>query len=122
MTARASPATLPAPRRPDPLDVPALGWGVLGTGWIAERFVRAGLGSPGHGMDRRTIRPRAADLDDPAGRRRRLPLPGLRGTIRRLGGHPDRPPVARSACPRPRGRHCLCRDAAPGPPRECPAG
>jgi predicted dehydrogenase len=23
------------------LDVPALGWGVLGTGWIAERFVRA---------------------------------------------------------------------------------
>jgi hypothetical protein len=43
MTATGFPATLPAPRRPDPdpLDVPALRWGVLGTGWIAERFVRA---------------------------------------------------------------------------------
>jgi cold shock CspA family protein len=41
MTATGFPATLPAPRRPDPLDVPALRWGVLGTGWIAERFVCA---------------------------------------------------------------------------------
>jgi predicted dehydrogenase len=47
---------------------------------------RAALGGPGHGMDRRTIRPRAADLDDPASRRRRLPHPGLRRTVRRLGG------------------------------------
>lgn len=29
---------LPASRVPDPLDAPALRWGVLGTGWIAERF------------------------------------------------------------------------------------
>jgi predicted dehydrogenase len=41
MTPTGFPATFPAPRRPDPLDVPALRWGVLGTGWIAERFVRA---------------------------------------------------------------------------------
>jgi predicted dehydrogenase len=41
MTPTGFPATLPAPRRPDPLDGPALRWGVLGTGWIAERFVRA---------------------------------------------------------------------------------
>jgi predicted dehydrogenase len=41
MTPTGFPATLPAPRRPDPLDVPALRWGVLGTGWIAERFVHA---------------------------------------------------------------------------------
>ena len=41
MTPTGFPASLPAPRRPDPLDVPALRWGVLGTGWIAERFVRA---------------------------------------------------------------------------------
>jgi predicted dehydrogenase len=41
MTPTGFPAMLPAPRRPDPLDVPALRWGVLGTGWIAERFVRA---------------------------------------------------------------------------------
>ncbi|MFI1046465.1 Gfo/Idh/MocA family protein [Streptomyces griseoruber] len=35
----AFPAALPAPRTPDPMAAPALRWGVLGTGWIAERFV-----------------------------------------------------------------------------------
>ncbi len=35
------PATLPTPRTPDPLDAPALRWGILGTGWIAERFTDA---------------------------------------------------------------------------------
>ncbi|MEI5521947.1 Gfo/Idh/MocA family oxidoreductase [Streptomyces brasiliscabiei] len=35
----AFPSALPAPRTPDPMDAPALRWGVLGTGWIAERFV-----------------------------------------------------------------------------------
>ncbi|KND41531.1 MULTISPECIES: Gfo/Idh/MocA family protein [Streptomyces] len=33
------PTSLPAPRTPDPMDAPALRWGVMGTGWIAERFV-----------------------------------------------------------------------------------
>ncbi|MET8805117.1 Gfo/Idh/MocA family oxidoreductase [Streptomyces sp. NPDC004546] len=37
----AFPGALPAPRTPDPMDAPALRWGVLGTGWIAERFVRS---------------------------------------------------------------------------------
>lgn len=31
--------TLPAARTPDPLEAPVLRWGVIGTGWIAERFV-----------------------------------------------------------------------------------
>ncbi len=35
------PDALPAPRRPSPGSVPSLRWGVLGTGWIAERFVAA---------------------------------------------------------------------------------
>jgi predicted dehydrogenase len=35
------PATLPAPRTPPSEAAPALGWGVLGTGWIADRFVRS---------------------------------------------------------------------------------
>ena len=35
----ALPTVLPAPRTPDPMDAPALRWGVLGTDWIAERFV-----------------------------------------------------------------------------------
>ena len=33
--------TLPSPRTPDPMDAPPLRWGVLGTGWIAGRFVEA---------------------------------------------------------------------------------
>lgn len=37
----AFPTALPAARTPDPRDAPALRWGVLGTGWIAERFVRS---------------------------------------------------------------------------------
>ncbi|WP_432560852.1 Gfo/Idh/MocA family protein [Kineococcus sp. SYSU DK003] len=35
------PDSLPDSRRPDPRSVPVLRWGVLGTGWIAERFVAA---------------------------------------------------------------------------------
>src|SRR5215471_394514 len=33
------PSALPSPRTLDPLAVPSLRWGVLGPGWIAERFV-----------------------------------------------------------------------------------
>lgn len=32
------PASLPPPRTPDPLAAPSLRWGVIGTGWIADRF------------------------------------------------------------------------------------
>ena len=35
------PRNLPAPRTPDPMDAPPLRWGVLGTGWIAQRFTAA---------------------------------------------------------------------------------
>ncbi|MFJ9704709.1 Gfo/Idh/MocA family protein [Streptomyces sp. NPDC101234] len=38
-TPPAFPTALPAPRTPDPMSAPVLRWGVLGTGWIAERFV-----------------------------------------------------------------------------------
>jgi predicted dehydrogenase len=37
----AFPTALPSARTPDPMAAPALRWGVLGTGWIAERFVRS---------------------------------------------------------------------------------
>ena len=33
------PASLPTPRLPDPAQVPVLRWGILGPGWIADRFV-----------------------------------------------------------------------------------
>ena len=33
--------TLPAPRTPDPYAAPVVRWGILGTGWIADRFVHA---------------------------------------------------------------------------------
>ena len=32
-------SVLPAARTPDPLAAPTLRWGVIGTGWIADRFV-----------------------------------------------------------------------------------
>ena len=35
------PAELPASRVPDPKDAPSLRWGVVGTGWIADKFVSA---------------------------------------------------------------------------------
>jgi len=35
------PKALPAPRVPDPMEAPPLRWGVLGTGWIAQRFCDA---------------------------------------------------------------------------------
>jgi predicted dehydrogenase len=35
------PAQLPGARTPDPRSAPRLRWGVLGTGWIADRFVSA---------------------------------------------------------------------------------
>jgi predicted dehydrogenase len=35
------PTAMPAPRLPDPMAAPPLRWGVLGTGWIAERFTAA---------------------------------------------------------------------------------
>lgn len=33
------PSRLPSPRTPDPMTAPVLRWGVLGSGWIAERFI-----------------------------------------------------------------------------------
>ena len=32
---------LPTARTPDPMQAPALRWGIIGTGWIAQRFVEA---------------------------------------------------------------------------------
>jgi predicted dehydrogenase len=33
------PSVLPSARTPDPMAAPVLRWGVLGTGWIADRFI-----------------------------------------------------------------------------------
>ena len=33
------PSALPIARTPDPLAAPALRWGVIGPGWIAQRFI-----------------------------------------------------------------------------------
>ena len=33
------PTALPAARTPDPMQAPPLRWGVIGPGWIAERFI-----------------------------------------------------------------------------------
>ncbi|QLH26250.1 Gfo/Idh/MocA family protein [Streptomyces sp. Rer75] len=81
----AAPTTLPAARTPDPMDAPALRWGVMGTGWIAERFVRS---------VRRHTRQRftavasrdAARAEDFAGRHG---IPGSYGSYEDLAAAPD---------------------------------
>ena len=85
------------PRTLDPLTVPALRWGVLGPGWIAERFVPSvqAAHSPG---DRGSRRPR------PRPRRRHSPI---------AGASPRRTRVSKHWCEDPKGRRHLCRDAAP---------
>ena len=35
------PRHLPTPRTPSSMDAPPLRWGILGTGWIADRFVQS---------------------------------------------------------------------------------
>ncbi|NHF73464.1 Gfo/Idh/MocA family protein [Paracoccus xiamenensis] len=35
------PTALPPSRVPDPMDAPPLRWGILGSGWIAEQFIRS---------------------------------------------------------------------------------
>lgn len=35
------PVSLPASRIPDPMQAPALRWGIVGTGWIAQRFIES---------------------------------------------------------------------------------
>lgn len=35
------PAKLPQSRIPDPMEAPALRWGIMGTGWIADQFIRS---------------------------------------------------------------------------------
>ncbi len=35
------PDHLPTSRIPDPMEAPALRWGILGSGWIAEQFIRS---------------------------------------------------------------------------------
>ncbi len=35
------PSHLPTPRRPAAQSIPSLRWGIIGPGWIAERFIHA---------------------------------------------------------------------------------
>ncbi|MFD2838706.1 hypothetical protein ACFS3C_25615 [Azotobacter vinelandii] len=51
------PSSLPTPRLRDPDSVPVLRWGIVGPGWIAERFVKS-----------------LREKHPPADRRRRFPL------------------------------------------------
>ncbi|EFL28820.1 oxidoreductase family, NAD-binding Rossmann fold domain protein, partial [Streptomyces himastatinicus ATCC 53653] len=81
----AAPTALPAARTPDPMDAPALRWGVMGTGWIAERFVRS---VQGHTRQRFTaVASRdAARAEDFAGRHG---ISGSYGSYEDLAAAPD---------------------------------
>jgi hypothetical protein len=82
--------SLPTARTPDPFDAPPLRWGVMGTGWIAERFIRS---VQRHTRQQFTaIGSRNAERSAAFAARRRLSRRGLRGwSVAYLGDlAPDR--------------------------------
>ena len=66
------PSAMPAPRLPDPMAAPPLRWGVIGTGWIAERFAGSLAATPDSGWSRsgpaRWPRPRTSRIASAIGR------------------------------------------------------
>lgn len=107
------PSALPAPRTPDPMQAPVLRWGVMGTGWIVERFVDT--------VRRHTRQQFVAIGSRDAGRARaaadRLRIPRAHGSYEDLAadlevdvvyvatGHAEHLPCARIAIGQ--GRHTL---------------
>ncbi len=79
------PSSLPAPRTLDPMAAPTLRWGVMGTGWIASRFVQS--------VQRHTRQQFAAiasrDQDRAAEAGRRLRIPRAYGSYAELAADPD---------------------------------
>jgi predicted dehydrogenase len=79
------PTTLPAARTPSSEAAPVLRWGVLGTGWIAERFIRS--------LQRHTRQELLAvgsrDADRSAGFAGRHGLPRAYGSYEELVADPD---------------------------------
>ena len=88
------PAALPRARTPDPRSAPGLRWGVLGTGWIADKFVSAGQAA-----------------FEPAHRRRRLTQRRERNRVRSAVRHRHRIRQLRGAGGRPGRRRRVRRDA-----------
>ncbi|MFG2963116.1 Gfo/Idh/MocA family protein [Streptomyces sp. NPDC048288] len=84
-TPPAFPAVLPAPRTPDPMAAPALRWGVLGTGWIAERFV----GSVRRHTRQRFTAVASRDADRAKDFAGRHGIPGSYGSYEELVAAPD---------------------------------
>jgi predicted dehydrogenase len=79
------PTTLPAARTPPSEAAPALGWGVLGTGWIAERFVRSLRRHTGQ----RVLAVGSRDADRSAGFAGRHGLPHAHGSYEALVADPE---------------------------------
>lgn len=80
----ALPRTLPAPRTPDPMDAPPLRWGVLGCGWIADRFatsLRQGTRQEVYAVGSRSL-PTARDFAARHG------VPGAHGSYEELVADP----------------------------------
>lgn len=80
-----APSALPVARTPDPMDAPALRWGVMGTGWIAERFVRSVQRHTRQAFTAVASRD-AARAEDFAGRHG---IPGSCGSYEDLAAAPD---------------------------------
>jgi predicted dehydrogenase len=79
------PQALPAARTPPSEAAPSLGWGVLGTGWIADRFVR----SLRRHTRQRLVGVGSRDADRSAAFAGRHGLPRGYGSYEQLVGDPD---------------------------------
>jgi len=106
-------AALPAPRTPDPRQAPSLRWGIMGTGWIVDRFVR----SVREHTTQRFVAVASRDRDRASDAARRFGIARAHGSYEELAadpgvdvvyvatGHLDHLPCARIAIGH--GKHVL---------------
>ena len=79
------PAALPRARTPDPRSAPSLRWGVLGTGWIADKFVNA---LQEH-SSQRIVAAGSRSIDSATGFARRFGIENSYGSYEELVADPD---------------------------------
>lgn len=79
------PAVMPQPRTPDSMDAPPMRWGVIGPGWIAERFI----GSLQRNTRQQVLAAASRDLARSAEFASRNGVPRAFGSYQELVNDPD---------------------------------
>ncbi|MEE3850806.1 Gfo/Idh/MocA family oxidoreductase [Gordonia sp. LSe1-13] len=100
---------LPSARTPDPSTAPRLRWGILGPGWIAERFVASLLEHTPQEVS--AVGSRSADRAEEFARRMGLPV--AHGSYQALVGDPD-VDIVYVSTPHPQHHRCALDAIAAG--------